>query len=152
GAGMRDGSMTILTGLEVTSLLSGMELKIVEAVRLAYETHDRAQSSLPHSSFLRVPGNEINRIIPLPPYFGGDFDVAGIKWVSSFPANLESGLDRASAAIILNCVRTGRPLAFIEGSIISAKRTAASAALAASVLASKDISSVAVLGCGLINF
>ncbi|HEV2705791.1 MAG TPA: 2,3-diaminopropionate biosynthesis protein SbnB [Pyrinomonadaceae bacterium] len=150
---MNNDELLILKGGEVLSLLAGQEVKLIEIVRSAYETHGRKEDSLPHSVFLRFPDNEKNRIIGLPALLGGEFAVAGIKWIASFPDNHASGLDRASAAIILNSTHTGRPEAILEGSVISAKRTAASAALAAQVLHSnQDETSVGVIGCGLINF
>lgn len=102
---------------------------------------------------MRFPNDERNRIIGLPAYLGGEIDTAGIKWVSSFPANIERGLDRASASITLNSAETGRPEAIKEGSIISAKRTAASAALAVQYMhRGRQASRVGLIGCGLINF
>ncbi len=150
---MRNDDILILTGPEVDLLLTGRELDVTDTVRTAYEVHAGQDTFLPPSTFLRFPHSPANRIIALPAYLGGDFGVTGIKWVASFPDNLRKGLDRASAVVILNSVETGMPEAIIEGSIISAKRTAASAALAARVLRSgAGIASVAIIGCGLINF
>jgi 2,3-diaminopropionate biosynthesis protein SbnB len=62
------------------------------------------------------------------------------------------GLDRASAVLVFNSNDTGQPAAVVEGSIISAKRTAASAALAAMHLHVRESCILGVIGCGYINY
>jgi 2,3-diaminopropionate biosynthesis protein SbnB len=150
---MRDSELLIVKGDEVLSLLEGQELEVMNIVRAAYVAHAAGKSSLPHSVFLNFPEAPGNRIIALPAYLSDGFELAGLKWISSFPRNSEFFMDRASAVLILNSTRTGRPAAIMEGSIISAKRTAASAALAARYLHPvSDVDRVGLIGCGLINF
>lgn len=150
---MSNRDVLILGGDEIEAALQGREPEIISTVEAAYKIHSAGDSSLPNSLFLRFPNNETNRIIALPAYLGQEFNVAGMKWVSSFPGNLNQGLNRASAVLIMNSAETGRAEVIMEGSLISAKRTAASAALAARCIhAGSAPETVGILGCGPINF
>lgn len=146
-----ENSLCIISGSDVGKLLCGKDGKIINLIRNAYISHQKGKSALPHSVFLKFPLKSHNRIIGLPSYIE---KTAGIKWIASFPNNVKRELDRASATIILNSLQTGRPYAILEGSIISAKRTAASAVLAAAVLSKDkyDMEDIALIGCGFINF
>ncbi|MFG1653254.1 2,3-diaminopropionate biosynthesis protein SbnB [Micromonospora sp. NPDC049275] len=145
---MRD--FAVLGGGQIVELLAGRETEIIDCVRRAYLTHDAGDSLNPDSYFLRFPEKPDSRIIALPAYLGGDVNVAGIKWISSFPANVATGIPRASAVIVLNDYGTGYPFAVLEAAGVSAARTAASAALAAATLAVRPPESVGIVGGGVI--
>jgi ornithine cyclodeaminase len=121
----------VISGTQVQQVLQGREKQVVELVEQTYRVHAAGDSVNPPSYFLRFPDRPTSRIIALPASIGGQVEVDGIKWVSSFPDNVSSGIPRASAVLILNDRVTGYPFACMEGSIISASRTAASAAAAA---------------------
>src|SRR5215210_6911825 len=121
----------VVPGLQVQGALEGREPDIVALVESAYRLHCNGDSVNPASYFLRFPDRPSSRIIALPASVGGDIGVDGLKWISSFPDNVAAGVPRASAVLILNDHNTGYPFACLESSIISATRTAASAAAAA---------------------
>ena len=121
----------VVPGAQVQSALHGREKEIVELVEATYRLHGAGDSVNPPSYFLRFPDRPSARIIALPASIGGDVRVDGIKWISSFPDNVAAGIPRASAVLVLNDHQTGYPFACLEASVISATRTAASAALAA---------------------
>ena len=101
---MNEDSLVVLTGDEVASLLAEEDATILDVVEVAYRTHGRGESVLPHSCFLHLPGGE--RIIALPAHLGGDFAVAGMKWIASFPENVARGRARASGLVVLNSLAT----------------------------------------------
>jgi ornithine cyclodeaminase len=121
----------VISGAQVQHALKGREKQVMEVVEATYRLHGAGDSVNPPSYFLRFPDRPNDRIIALPASIGGQARVDGLKWISSFPENVAAGIPRASAVLILNDHDTGYPFACLESSIISATRTAASAALAA---------------------
>jgi len=143
---------SVISGAQVKHTLQGRETQIMDLVETTYRVHGAGDSVNPPSYFLRFPDRPSSRIIALPASIGGEVRVDGVKWISSFPENVAAGIPRASAVLILNDHDTGYPFACLESSIISATRTAASAALAADWL-SRDRPRprrVGFLGTGLI--
>jgi 2,3-diaminopropionate biosynthesis protein SbnB len=142
----------VISGAQVQRALQGREKQVVELVEATYRLHGAGDSVNPPSYFLRFPDRPIARIIALPASIGGPIRVDGLKWISSFPDNVAAGIPRASAVLILNDHDTGYPFACMESSIISACRTAASAALAADRLTQgrRRPTRVGFIGTGLI--
>src|SRR5438046_2617703 len=122
--------LSIINGKTVFDVVRARRSECIRIVREAYLAHADGQSVNPDSYFLRFPDKPDCRIIALPAYLGNDFDVAGLKWIASYPGNIQRGFPRASAVLVLNSYETGYPFAILESSIISAARTAASAAVA----------------------
>ncbi len=73
----------------------------------------------------------------------------GIKWISVFPKNAAKGQPTVIGTILLNSVETGHLLAVIEANTITAMRTAATAALAATLMANLNPKILALVGAGI---
>ncbi|WP_183136740.1 2,3-diaminopropionate biosynthesis protein SbnA, partial [Pseudomonas coronafaciens] len=142
----------VIDGEVVARLLAADPLACIDDVQAAYLAHEAGQTINPDSYFLRFPEAPANRIIALPASLNGAKPVSGIKWISSFPGNLDSGLQRASAVLILNDPATGYAFACLEASRISAMRTAASAVLGARWMNGhrRHVQRMAFVGAGLI--
>lgn len=141
----------VVPGSTVKSVIDAHRNQVFDAVRSAYNLHAAGDSVNPDSYFLRYPDKPNARIIALPAHLGGRVQKSGIKWISSFPQNTVANLARASAVLILNDATTGYPVACLEASLISATRTAASAALAAELISPKPFDgTLGVIGTGVI--
>ncbi|MEL6635521.1 MAG: 2,3-diaminopropionate biosynthesis protein SbnB [Bacteroidota bacterium] len=93
---------------------------VIERAVQCLSTNEYAQ---PIKPYLRYK-NPINRIIAMPAYVGGGFEMAGIKWIASFPKNIDQGIPRAHSVVILNDSATGQPQAVINTPMLSTIRTA----------------------------
>ncbi len=144
--------LSIINGKTAFDIIRAHRADCIDVVRDAYLAHDHGQSVNPDSYFLRFPEKPDCRIIALPAYLGDGCQVAGLKWIASYPGNVQRGIPRASAVLVLNSYETGYPFAILENSIISAARTAASAALAAYWLngRARRARSLGIVGTGFI--
>jgi ornithine cyclodeaminase/alanine dehydrogenase-like protein (mu-crystallin family) len=79
---------------------------------------------------------------------GGGF--YAVKVINIAPGNAARGLPGLHASVLLHDAATGRPLALLDGDEITARRTAAASALAASFLARADAQRLLVVGAGRI--
>ncbi len=74
---------------------------------------------------------------------------AGIKWVGNFLKNPARGLPTISGLLVLNDPESGLPIAVMDCTWITAKRTGAASAVAAKYLARGEAEVLAVIGCGV---
>ena len=84
----------------------------------------------------------------MPAYFK-NLGMGGIKWVSGYPANRAIGLPQIIGLIILNDMKTGAPVCIMDGTWITAARTAAVSAVTAKYCARKDSKVVGLIGTGV---
>ncbi len=92
--------------------------------------------------------NVYGRINAMPGYIGGEYNMAGIKWIGSGPQNYKKGLPRASVTIILNDPDTKLPICIADGTEVSTKRTGASGGVAINLLAVKNAKVMTICGAG----
>ncbi|RUT31875.1 2,3-diaminopropionate biosynthesis protein SbnB [Paenibacillus zeisoli] len=118
--------------------------RLTDIIRQVITIQDQGETVHPLKPYLRF-GDPSNRIIAMPAYVGGDLQLAGIKWIASFPKNRKVGLPRAHNSIILNDTGTGRPRGFLKSSLLNGTRTAAvSGVMLQSYLEMRDPESVSV--------
>ncbi|MCU1244590.1 MAG: 2,3-diaminopropionate biosynthesis protein SbnB [Acidobacteria bacterium] len=147
---MPDHDLSIVSGSIVRSILEGREDLVLEAVTNAYLAHAAGQTRSPRTQPLFTDGG---RFFAMPASIADTRPIVGVKWVGSFVGNLAAGGERASATLIVNDAVTGRPVAVVDGTLISAKRTAAGAAIALRLVAqSAALDSLGLVGCGPINY
>jgi ornithine cyclodeaminase len=86
----------------------------------------------------------------LMPCFGSTY--FSTKLVSVFPKNLQKNEPMIYGSVLLNDGQTGRPLAVMDGSKLTAMRTAAVGAVGIKYLAPQEASNLGVIGLGIQGF
>jgi ornithine cyclodeaminase len=101
-----------------------------------------------HHHTIGVPGQPDATLLVMPAWRAGQY--IGIKLVTVFPGNVSRGLPSVSAGYLLMDGQSGAVLAMLDGGELTARRTAATSALAARFLARRDAESLLVVGTGRI--
>lgn len=138
--------MLILNADEVRQALPMKET--VEAMKRAYASLSDGRADAPLRTRLPVPPHEGLSLF-MPAYVQTETGEAlAVKIVSLFPENPKRGLAYIQAAVLVLEADTGRALALLEGSSLTAIRTGAGSGAAMDLLARKDSKTVAIFGAG----
>ena len=118
--------------------------KLIAALDSAFKQD--IHSPIRHHHHLNVPGKKGATLLLMPAWLEGEY--LGVKQVSVFPSNSEAGIPGLNSIYILSCAKTGQPLAQFDGNVITARRTAAAAALGAQYLSRKNSKRLLMVGAG----
>jgi alanine dehydrogenase len=120
---------------------------LIEALRAMFISG--CDAPLRHHHHVTVPGERDGTLLLMPAWLPGRY--MGLKQVSVFPGNASRGLPSIFGSYLLSSAVTGELLAIIDGGELTARRTAAASALAASYLARKDASVMLMVGTGRLS-
>ena len=113
--------------------------RLIPALRRAFA--DGADVPARHHHAL--PGGATLLLMP-----AWDADWLGTKVVTVHPGNAAHGLPAVHSTYLLSEAATGRPVLLLDGDTLTARRTAAASALAASFLARPEASRLLLVGAG----
>lgn len=135
-------AITVLTRSDLQRALPVSAM--IDRLREAFAAHAAGRLLLPPRHQLKVPGGVV--ILMACAGLGGRL---GTKTVSVFQGNPSRGLPRLLSHYALHDAATGALVAVMDGAQLTAVRTAATSALAASYLARPESSRVGVFGTGV---
>jgi len=133
--------MLILSGDVLEKLLVPSE--VVEAVAEAFAAYSRGETVTPARTVMWVEGNWWGVMQSYVPGRG-----VGVKAVSVVSSNRARGLPTVNAAVLLMDHETGLPLALLNGTILTAARTAAACALSVKLMAPGSSGVMGIIGTG----
>lgn len=137
--------MLLLTKHDVQMAVTMEEaINIVEKAFIAFSA---GRAVVPIRTQVEVAAK--NAIALFMPGFVEDLNALGLKIVSVFPHNPSLGLPTICSLVVLNDPQTGKPIAAMEGSWLTALRTGAASGVATRHLARADAASVAIIGTGI---
>ncbi|WKZ47873.1 MAG: hypothetical protein QY306_00730 [Anaerolineales bacterium] len=138
--------MLILNANEVRQALP-MD-QAIEAMKDAYASLSDGTAVTPLRTRLSIPSRDAVSLF-MPAYLKKESTEAlAVKVVLLYPSNPPRGLAYIQAAVLVFDPETGRALALLEGSALTAIRTGAGSGAAIDILARKDSKVVAIFGAG----
>jgi ornithine cyclodeaminase len=96
-----------------------------------------------------TPNGDSSAVLIMPAWIA--HENMGVKLVSIWPGNSAVGKSAVSAVYVLISCADGNPIAVLDGTELTLRRTAAAAALAARILARRNSQTLAILGTGSLS-
>ncbi len=126
---------------------------VIDAVEEAFGAFERGDTQMPAKSYIDLPQYN-GDFRSMPAYLDtGDWDAAGLKWVNVHPDNpADHDLPTVLGTMIYSDPETAFPLAIMDGTTLTMKRTGAAAAVATDYLAVADASSLGIVGAGVQSY
>ncbi|MFC4540558.1 ornithine cyclodeaminase family protein [Halosolutus amylolyticus] len=126
---------------------------VVPAIEEAFEAYERGNAQMPPKSYIDLPQYN-GDFRSMPSYLDtGEWDAAGVKWVNVHPDNPDDhGLPTVLGTMIYSDPETAFPLAIMDGTALTMKRTGAAAAVATDYLAVEDATSLGIVGAGVQSY
>jgi ornithine cyclodeaminase len=118
----------------------------IALMREAFAQLSAGDASVPERLAVGVPDVEGTALF-MPAYLRASRQL-GLKVVGVFPRNAARGLPTVPATVLLLDAETGRPLALLDGTYLTALRTGAASGLATELLARPEARVVALFGAG----
>jgi alanine dehydrogenase len=137
--------MLLISRTEVEALLDADAL--VDALATAMADLSAGRASVPPRVAAEVP--ERSGLVLAMPGHVPSVGALAVKVVSLFPGNAGTPVPTHQAVVVVCDPATGTPVAFMDGTALTERRTAAGSALATRLLARADARVLAVLGTGV---
>jgi len=137
----------ILNKYEIESILTMKET--IEIVEEAFKQFALKNVVMPLRTYLDIQQFD-GSFLTMPAYIGGNMNSLGLKVVTVYKQNpIKHGLPTILATIQLHDPKTGKLLALMDGTYITAMRTGAVVGVATKYLANKDAKIVGLFGAGV---
>lgn len=136
--------------LSAKSLCKCLQMKeTIEATKRAFEAFSAGWVEAPHRTRLGVAPHN-GEILFMSAYLEDETsEVLGVKVVSMFPRNIQKGTPTINAAVLVLEPDTGRAVAILDGTILTAMRTGAASGVATDLLSRHDSRVAAIFGAGV---
>lgn len=140
-------NIRLVSQSDVRALMSGRTREGLSWVREAFIERSNDRVLLP-DKISQIFDEEFQNRINCMPATLLDQGICGVKWISVFPSNRLRGLHNVSGQVMLSETKTGRMIALIDGTWLTAFRTAAAGAIASKYLAKPDCRVIGFIGAG----
>ncbi len=121
---------------------------LMEAIAEILAT-ESAEAPQRHIHPVPTPGGGIGSLLLMPAWISGE--LIGVKSVTYFGSNAGTDISTVNSTYLAFDGRSGVPIAVLDGDELTARRTAAISALAASQLARPDARKLLVVGTGALS-